>query len=236
LSIDNGVETTKEIQMTRLTKTQTRGHCQCCGNQQAVKKGHMSAHGYTVQHGWFEGVCMGQRYLPIEQDRTMTDKIVAQIHADIDALRVEINDLTAGRITPAKAKSGKRIHDGKRWTDELINFADAEEHYQRYAVEIAIDRAEARIRTGEGFAKYLSDVADQYHGKDLLVINLEQKESIYGQKRVLESGRIAEEGPNQYAGRGRVTFSYVYTDSEGVKRRRQSYTSPAAWRKLPLAD
>ena len=58
---------------------QIRGHCQCCGNQQAVVSGHMSKHGYTVEHGWFQGVCTGESYKPIELERTVTNKIMAAV-------------------------------------------------------------------------------------------------------------------------------------------------------------
>ena len=62
------------------TATQTRGHCQLCGRQQAVRGG-MSAHGYTVANGWFQGVCQGHHHKPLETDRSITDQMVIDVTA-----------------------------------------------------------------------------------------------------------------------------------------------------------
>lgn len=43
------------------------GSCQLCGRQQKLPGGRLSQHGYTVQWGFFNGVCPGSEHLPFEQ-------------------------------------------------------------------------------------------------------------------------------------------------------------------------
>lgn len=66
--------------MTKSTKIQLRGNCPCCGRDQAVlASGRMSKHGYTVEQGWFQGVCSGDSHAPMQKDRVVTDRIIAQV-------------------------------------------------------------------------------------------------------------------------------------------------------------
>lgn len=57
-----------------------KGHCQACGRIQCVTGGLMAKHGYTVDYGFFNGVCGGSDSLPMENDLTITQ-------ATINALR-----------------------------------------------------------------------------------------------------------------------------------------------------
>jgi hypothetical protein len=43
------------------------GTCQICGNSQKLPNGILSNHGYTVQMGWFSGICTGAKHLPFEK-------------------------------------------------------------------------------------------------------------------------------------------------------------------------
>lgn len=160
--------------MTTTQRTQLRGHCQCCGRQQAVPNGRMSKHGYEVKNGWFNGICQGEKYEPIEKDRTVADSIVEAVRKECVELRAKAAALTAGTITPPKAKSGRRIKNddpkGFPWVDEMVPFAEAPAHFQQQAVDAAAWNAEGRARQGESFADGLERIANEYHGKDLLVV------------------------------------------------------------------
>lgn len=50
-----------------MAKATHAGHCQACGRLQRLPSGNLSLHGYTVDHGWFSGVCQGAKHLPFEQ-------------------------------------------------------------------------------------------------------------------------------------------------------------------------
>ena len=83
---------------------QIRGNCQCCGRQQAVVNGRMSKHGYTVKEGWFSGICSGRNYAPIQVSRTTTDKIIADISAEIPELIAKAEKVKSGELTPKTLK------------------------------------------------------------------------------------------------------------------------------------
>jgi len=77
-----------------MSKHTHRAHCQVCGAQQAVdnKTGMLAKHGYTVEHGFFEGECPGSHNLPIEVDHTMTDNIIADLTRQADRIEKQIAD------------------------------------------------------------------------------------------------------------------------------------------------
>lgn len=213
--------------MTTTTRIQLRGICQCCGRQQAVVSGFMSKHGYTVEHGWFDGVCTGQHFKPMQHDRTQADIIVSEVREECAKLLAKAAAIRAGTIKPLMAKSGKRIKSadpkGFPWEDELVNFADAPAHYQRQAVETAAWNAQRRAEVGESFAASLERIADEYHGKPLLEVPMEEgPEPIkHSEKRRAPSGRVVTVTD---VSRGRVSWK----DEKGFK----SWTGVQAFRKF----
>lgn len=56
-----------------------KGTCQACGRLQKLPKGRLSNHGYTVDWGFFQGVCSGAKALPLEEDRSVLDATVAAL-------------------------------------------------------------------------------------------------------------------------------------------------------------
>lgn len=149
------------------TNIQIRGNCQCCGNDQAVVNGGMSNHGYTVADGWFRGVCSGRDYVPVQICRKQTDRIVESIRDSVAALRIELEAVASGKVTPKTIVKGY----GRNRTE--IKFADASLYEQKGAVE-SLKRAIAhRINAGEDFAKHLEAVANKYHGQPLREVNLD---------------------------------------------------------------
>jgi hypothetical protein len=61
-----------------IQKIQYRGNCQCCGRDVAVSgpKGIVSAHGYTLDYGFFNGTCQGTHKEPMQNDNSATKAIV----------------------------------------------------------------------------------------------------------------------------------------------------------------
>lgn len=60
------------------TKATHNGTCQCCGNSQAVNP-FLAKHGYTVDFGFFNGVCMGADHAPLEESRVLCDSVCEQL-------------------------------------------------------------------------------------------------------------------------------------------------------------
>ena len=143
---------------------QIRGNCQCCGNQQAVVNGLMSKHGYTVEHGWFSGVCSGRNYAPMQVNRTHTDKIVVEIRAEVPKLLAQADKVKAGEITPTTIN----IRKGSQKME--IAYADAKPHQQSQACDSMERSLRNRARAGEQFAKALGEIADKVHGIALIEV------------------------------------------------------------------
>lgn len=72
-----------------------KGHCQVCGNIQAVDNSHnlLAKHGYSVDYGYFNGVCTGADNLPIELDRTIADKTIIRINNYIKETQTNIANI-----------------------------------------------------------------------------------------------------------------------------------------------
>jgi hypothetical protein len=219
--------TETEIEMTKTTNIQLRGICQCCGREQAVMGGRMSKHGYEVKDGWFNGVCTGQHYEPMEVSREQADRIIREVEAECVELRQRAADLTRGKVRPLTAKSGKKAEvkgvPYYKWEDEMVPFAQAESWHQAEAVRSAVWNATRRAEIGECFAVGLGVLADKWHGQALReVVKAAPAEPIrQGEQRKAESGTI-------------LTVRYV----EGARvywateRGSQGWTGTQAFRKL----
>jgi hypothetical protein len=124
----------------------------------------MSKHGYTVDHGWFNGVCSGERYAPMQVSRVHTDQIIVEVRAEVVELLAKADRVKAGEITP------KTIMRSPRFQKIEIAFADAEKHEQANAVQAMEWNLRNRARAGEQFAKALGEVADKVHGTALIEV------------------------------------------------------------------
>ena len=209
--------------------TQIRGHCQRCGNQQAVRHG-ISAHGYTVANGWFQGVCQGHRYVPLEKSRETTDRMIAEILADSSALRIKADETLAGKHDPVEYDTCRRTFvDGKR-VPVMASFADAGEYRQEEIRKQLAWNMTMRAKAGESFAKYMSELADRVHGTELLVVVKPQPaERIQaGDKRLSPKGAVFtakyQEGQRLY---------YTFTRESGAVL--TTWMSPRSWRALQPA-
>ena len=209
--------------------TQTRGHCQRCGNQQAVRHG-ISAHGYTVANGWFQGVCQGHRYAPLEKNRATTDRMVVEVLADSSALRIKAEETLAGKHDPVEYDTCRRTFvDGKR-VPVMASFADAGGYRQEEIRKQLAWNMTQRAKAGESFAKYMSELADRVHGTELLVVVKPQPaERIQaGDKRINAKGTLFtakyQEGQRLY---------YTFTRESGAVL--TTWMSPRSWRALQPA-
>lgn len=143
---------------------QIRGNCQCCGRQQAVVGGTMSKHGYTVDHGWFNGVCSGERHAPMQKSRAFTDTIVAQIRAEVPQLIAQAEKVKSGEITPKTIKIRK---GGEKLEIAYEEATPWQQSQARDSMEWALRN---RARIGEQFADSMEQLANEYHGTALIEV------------------------------------------------------------------
>jgi hypothetical protein len=200
-----------------------------CGRQQAVRGG-ISAHGYTVANGWFQGVCQGHHHAPLEKRRTETDSMIADILKQAAALRIKAEETLAGKHDPVEYKTGyMKTVNGKR-VAETAPFAEASEYKQQDIRKHEAYLMTYRAKAGEDFAKMMGALADKVHGTELAVVAKPQPaERIQtGEKRVNAKGTvltaIRQDGQRLH---------YKFTRESGATL--TTWMSPRSWRLLQIA-
>lgn len=207
------------------TKTQTRGHCQCCGRIQSVR-GAMSKHGYTVQNGWFSGVCSGHNFAPMETNRAEVDSIVSTVRSQCAELRTNAALVEQGKKFPKFAKVTTDRRTGEKVE---VLFEDGESWEKNDAVRTLFWSLTQRAKAGEDFASMLEGIANRVHGQPLMVVKVEAAATRIqaGERRVSARGEImvakGQDGArvNWYIQRG--------------EKKLNSWTGTKAWRALALA-
>ena len=82
-------------------KTHThKGHCQVCGRIQAVDVTHnfIAKHGYTVDFGFFNGVCEGSGELPLEIDKSITEETIVELTNYVAFQSSYLEGLESGKV------------------------------------------------------------------------------------------------------------------------------------------
>jgi hypothetical protein len=146
----------------KTVQIQTRGICQCCVREQAVVNGVMSKHGYTVKQGWFSGVCSGRNYVPVQVSRAHTDELIASITVEVAELIATANKYESKEITPKFALTFKR---------EEIPFEQGSLREQSEARVRNEWACRNRAKMGQDFIKTMTEIADKYHGKELVKVS-----------------------------------------------------------------
>jgi len=198
------------------------GNCQVCGRLQAVNHG-MSKHGYTVNNGWFNGICSGENELPMQKDKTVTIQICDNILDGILELENLVISLKSGKIKPQFAPIATF------YKAELVPFNDAPKYMQEREVEKHIWNAEARIKAGEGHIQYLKALSAKVYGQELIKEEKPVKAPAIqiGEKRINENKLIVT--------CTRVEGARVYW-AKDINSKWSSWTGTTAWRKLQLVD
>lgn len=210
-------------------KTQLRGNCPYCGNEQAVlKNGKMSKHGYTVKFGWFNGVCRGENHKPMQIQREVTDGLVRDVREEVRLLTSYADDLKTNKVTLKNVSIRNPLSKTKADRYIVVAFSAATQYQQEYATRHAIYEAESRARTGEQFADYLEKTVNAVHGTKLLEVNIDDTKPapiLSGERRLDAGGRV-------------LVVSYVrgarvYWNKDG--KGSIGWTGIGAWRKLAMA-
>lgn len=203
-------------------KTQNRGHCQCCGRIQAVlAKGLISNHGYEVKDGYFNGVCQGHHYKPIEVERTVADAVVKRVREDVKNLTALAKKIKARKVLPEFCQGH---YNSKTREYDKIPFAEAPKYKQDQTIETWYIQTTRRAEMGTSFADSFEKLIERVHGQALQVVTLAPptERILPGEKRELESGKIAEAVS--------VDGRRVYYSIDGVYK--FAWQSPRSWRLL----
>ena len=145
---------------------QIRGNCQCCGREHAVVDGRMAKHGYTVESGWFKGVCAGKHFAPIQVSREQTDTLIATVRKQVLEMIAKADKVASGEFKPTTITR----HPHSKKAMEFIPFAEATVYEQRDAIRALEWNYRRTAEMGTSFAKMMTEVADKYHGKALVEV------------------------------------------------------------------
>lgn len=208
------------------SRFQLRGHCQRCGNQQAVMAdGTMAHHGYTLKDGWFQGKCSGHQFQPVERSRATLDKTVEAIRTQVVELRAQADALNDKANWPATIMVRNRV---LRQDEEvaLSSLPAYEQDSRIRAMQYSLNR---RAEIGEATATYMLQVADTFHGKDLIEVARGA-----GPERICEGERRVNNGIILEC--LRVERARVYYTTSVINPRtgrfNSSQTTTRAWRAL----
>ena len=86
-----------------MTKATHNGTCQVCGRTHAHRPNGLAQHGYTVDYGYFQGVCHGSQNAPIETSTEILDATVARLRRDAARLRTASTPETVTALGPVAA-------------------------------------------------------------------------------------------------------------------------------------
>lgn len=102
-----------------------RGHCQACGRVQAVDNDRtlIAKHGYSVERGYFHGVCAGSDHKPLELERSLTDTHAAGCDATAQRHETHLANLHAGKAFPTNVQ---KYRDGGMFAGRPAHYPHAE--------------------------------------------------------------------------------------------------------------
>jgi hypothetical protein len=174
-----------------MSKIQLRGHCQVCGNEQAVVNGRMSKHGYTVKNGWFNGVCQGHQHEPIEVSRVYADETIETIKAGCIKMQEYLDGLLNGSIKPTHFT----VYNYKTRKDEVKPVEEFSPYEYKNEFNHLVYKIEKRIQSGEHHIQWLTTMIAEFHGKPLREVDVDanKPEAIqFGEKRIInDKGTVA---------------------------------------------
>lgn len=200
---------------------QMRGHCQACGRRHACTNGVVAKHGYTVDYGYFNGVCGGSDRVPMEASLELTNKIVGQMRASALAAAAYADKIEGGWRPETIAIEHFRKQS------EQVAYADVPEWQQVEWARSQVGKARHKARVLDMGAAELALLGGKFHGMPLQEVAKPPKpdQIKIGERRISKGGKVMAADSVQG---GRV----YWRNDRGLK----FWVGAAAWRRLPLAD
>tara|TARA_R110000851_G_C12839492_1_gene541590 strand:- start:54 stop:665 length:612 start_codon:yes stop_codon:yes gene_type:complete len=162
--------------MKKMAKHTHKGTCQACGRVQAVnnKSGMIAKHGYTVDWGYFSGICQGSDEAPLEQSTEVTLRVIRQLQAaSVQLSAMKRSDITTVEV---KKRGETFICSNQAQLDELYSPAHRAPSYKRL-VELDLREMHNRAVQMLDHVDALIGLIETRHGKELMP-NLESVERI----------------------------------------------------------
>lgn len=137
-------------------KTHThRGHCQRCGSIQAVDVDHNSIakHGYTVDFGFFNGVCDGSDYTPLEVDKSITEQTILDLTDFVENQSAYLQGLESGEVKNLDTYwvTFKNVKEGEE--EKVVDITNRKQRLEKYYDDNKYCSSFAYLN-GESFAKH----------------------------------------------------------------------------------
>lgn len=116
-------------------KTHThKGHCQVCGRIQAVDVNYnrIAKHGYTVDFGFFNGVCDGSNKLPLEVDKSITERTILSLTDYVESQSAHLQGLESGEVKNLATYwvTFKNVKQGEE--DKVVDLTNHKKSLHRY--------------------------------------------------------------------------------------------------------
>jgi hypothetical protein len=210
-------------------RIQTRGHCQCCGHVQAT--GYTVAkHGYTVDFGYFSGVCHGAFLQPLERDRSHCDATILDLRRRAPEDEAFADLLQAGAVLPikgyvrSKTEWDKRTGGRKKIPVSFGSLSINDQGAQVSALIFNLRRGAEFMRT---LANDIGQLADRVHGQPLLQVEVQAS------AQPIQAGERRQGDTGVYVAKSQQKARVWFT-VEGSTR--TVWMGAQAWRRLPLVS
>ena len=153
------------------------GTCQSCGREQADTRSGLAKHGYSVEWGFFSGVCSGAHHQPLELDRSRLDWTCEQLAENAARLEaMTLADIETVQIREWNEQGGKYKNGGYEmnpYTADEFQGKQTSDYYgtpeEKWAKqqEIQLSRIHSQAKSQRHHAEMLKDLADKVHGQPL---------------------------------------------------------------------
>lgn len=135
------------------------GNCQCCGQEvKLTADGKTERHGTISMSGAVSAQCSGQGELPMQSDRALSKRFVANISRGVEAAKKQLSDYRSGKSHPDEvlvmAKPGKL---------QTLRWEDATQEQRETYLAGEVERIEASISVERHLGLSLLELAALVH-------------------------------------------------------------------------
>lgn len=142
-------------------RVQYRGVCQVCGREHAIVSGLVAKHGYTVELGFFNGVCRGEHFAPMQHSVDESKRVIEMCEVEAVKSIEAAKKMEAGEISPAAVSRGY----GKN--KSVVKFEEADVYEQIRAREAAVWGLRGQASQYRAHSEMLGRLVVEYFGKEL---------------------------------------------------------------------
>lgn len=174
------------------------GTCQACGHLQKLPEGRIAKHGYTVEHGFFDGECFGSGHLPLQISCDLVKESIPRAEMQIETISKRVAKLRVPATEP-KGWVMKTIYHGRKQMSMPVEvdiqvgpdgrpFYVYEEPYYRAKRRVDAIQLSYQIKTDLDMANHLNGGFATRLERQIPAI----REYIAGQKQIVENWKPTE--------------------------------------------